>query len=923
MTPKLFTSLDLASGFWQLGLDEESKEKTAFVTPDGKWQYNVVPFGVKNGTSICQKNMNQAMRGLTNDCVLIYIDDLVIYSTDWKSHLKDIEQVLKRLREANLKVKPSKTNFAAPQIQFLGHKVSENGIEVNEEKIEVVKNYPVPTNAKGLRGFLGLANFYRKFVPNFAEKAKPLNKLLKKDAKYKWTTACQQAFEDLKDALTSPPVLALPDLNKDYILRTDSSKDAIGYVLSQIGEDGLERVISYGGRATKDTESRWGITELEGLAVIEGTRANRYYIANRHFDIYTDHQPLTSLFSEKDKTGKLMRWANEMQQYNYTIRYIQGKKNQVADALSRRTFAKPDVETPAEPCHAILSARTEVSPTVHQIDVHLPLMKDEHESIFKSASDFTPGCKAETNLCYIAAITSNNQFYSLAGEQKQCPEIGAMYNFHETHAVPDDKKQAAKLAADAENYFINESGILYHRHQPRLKKKVRFNPEDIIHQVVVPKCRRLALLGQYHDSMGGGGHQGVKRTYEALRLKYFWPKMYSDVEKHVTTCDECQRAKNTRTTPAPLIPLPVVGPFERWHIDYLGPLTKTKNGYAYILLMVDSFTKWVEAIPMVSTEAIPTAKAIFREVISRYGAMSSLVSDRGKSFLNNVVKELCNMFQVKHTPTSPYHPETNSTCERINSSIGSTLRAYCQEADDKWDEYLPSFLMAFRRTPSIRASDFSPYQLLFGKEMRLPIDHNYTPPTNIKKDQLEYVQDLATSLRKVNTLAENNITTTKEKTKQTYDKKAKQPTLKSGQLVLHESRKPKPGKNKKMHINYKGPYIVEDTKYPNTCKLRKAENGQLLKTRINIKNLKPYKSSEIRTYTKTVNVPHDHSDSGVVSNNDQANQREIAEQNVPQMIPPDEILEITKATGPKAARWYWVKYKDRSKGNGWQKCNTR
>ena len=332
--PKYFSTLDLASGFWQLELDADTKKKTAFVTPHGKWEYNRMPFGLSNAPAAFQMTMNSVLQGLTWDSVLVYIDDLVTYSKSWALHLQHLRNVFDRLRQANLRLKPSKCQFAAKRILYLGHYISKEGIEVNEEKIEAVKSYPSPTNVKQLRSFLGLANFYRRFVPGYAQIATPLNKLLKKDARYEWKEACEEAFQKLKKALTSAPLLGHPNLAKEFILRTDASADAIGYVLRQEDDNNDERPMSFGGRATRDAEKRWPITELEGLAVLEAVRANHYFLASTKFHIYTDHQALKTLFTDKDKSKKLIRWSLELQRYRYEIHFIAGKKNQAADASS-------------------------------------------------------------------------------------------------------------------------------------------------------------------------------------------------------------------------------------------------------------------------------------------------------------------------------------------------------------------------------------------------------------------------------------------------------------------------------------------------------------------------------------------------------------------------------------------------------------
>ena len=234
--PQYLTTLDLAHGFWQLELDQETKHKTAFVTHQGKWESNRMPFGLVNAPAAFQMTMNQVLRGLTWDCCLVYIDDVAVYSRTWENHLDHLRKVFNRFRECNLKLQPSKCQIATEKVLYLGHQISKNGIEVDSTKTKALDTYPAPKTTTELRSFLGLANFYRRFVPNFSAMAAPLNKLLRKDVPYVWSNECSNSFQAIKTALTEPTVLAHADTSKDFIVRTDASMEAIGYVLNQLDE---------------------------------------------------------------------------------------------------------------------------------------------------------------------------------------------------------------------------------------------------------------------------------------------------------------------------------------------------------------------------------------------------------------------------------------------------------------------------------------------------------------------------------------------------------------------------------------------------------------------------------------------------------------------------------------------------------------
>ena len=249
----IFSTLDLNSAYYQVALDPETRHKASFVTHEGVYEFLRMPFGLRNAPMSFQLLMSMVLRGLNWKYVLCYIDDILVFSPNLETHITHLDEVFQRLRDAKLTLKPSKCKFGVDKIMFLGHILSENGVQVDPSKTEKVQNFPIPKTQKELRGFLGLCNYYRRFVLNYAKMCVPLNKLLKKDVKRNftnsdWSDECQKAFETLKNALVSPPILRFPDMNKDFILTTDASVSAIGHILGQLDDSGRVCVIAYGGR---------------------------------------------------------------------------------------------------------------------------------------------------------------------------------------------------------------------------------------------------------------------------------------------------------------------------------------------------------------------------------------------------------------------------------------------------------------------------------------------------------------------------------------------------------------------------------------------------------------------------------------------------------------------------------------------------
>ena len=329
-----FTTLDLASGYLQVEIEENSKEKTAFSTTRGHYEFNVMPFGLTNAPATFQQLMECVLAGLTGEQCLIYLDDIIVFSNTFDEHLKRLTNVFLALRNAGLKLKPAKCYFAQSKVYYLGHVVSAAGIAPDPAKITAVMSYPVPTNTKQLKQFLGLTNYYHRFVLSYSRIAEPLYKLLRKGSQFLWNSDCQAAFATLQKALVNPPILAYPDFWQPFLLYTDASDFAMGAVLSQVQGD-KERVICYWSRQLTKPERGYSITEKEALAAVSAVKEFYPYLYGFPFKLITDHNPLTSLKGIKDVRGRLTRWTLFLQQFNFQFEYKPGSALINADTLSR------------------------------------------------------------------------------------------------------------------------------------------------------------------------------------------------------------------------------------------------------------------------------------------------------------------------------------------------------------------------------------------------------------------------------------------------------------------------------------------------------------------------------------------------------------------------------------------------------------
>ena len=338
---KFFTTLDLASGYWQIELEESAKEKTAFIVENNLYEFNRMSFGLCNAPATFQRLMNYVLRDVLGKSALVYLDDVIIFSESYEQHLMDIRKVFSLLQRANLKLKLKKCQFMKKSVDYLGHVISTEGIAPDPNKIDKIANYKVPISVDEVRSFLGLAGYYRRFVPNFGTIARPLTRKTHKDLEkepFTWSEEDHKAFETLRTCLVTPPILAFPNFNLEFLLFTDACDYGIGAVLSQL-QDGKEVVIAYASRQLQKAEIKYPTVEKEALAIIFAIKQFRQYLLDEPFTVISDHRPLQWLQDQKDVNGRLGRWAIALSAVNYKIRYRPGRIHQNADCLSRLKVA--------------------------------------------------------------------------------------------------------------------------------------------------------------------------------------------------------------------------------------------------------------------------------------------------------------------------------------------------------------------------------------------------------------------------------------------------------------------------------------------------------------------------------------------------------------------------------------------------------
>ena len=327
--------MDLASGYWQVNLNKEDREKCALVTTEGLFEPSRMPQGLCNAPATFQRAMDHVLGDLKMSCVLIYLDNITVFSQTFTEHLQHLRSVFSQLCEHNLKLKADKCQFLKKQLKFLGHTVSTSGIQPQSSKIEAIVKMSPPTSLQDIQVFLGMTGYYRQFIPHYAQIAEPLVKLLQKDLKFNWTSEQQTSFQMLKDALVKAPILVFPDFNKTFYLYTNASDIALGSILSQLDEQSLDHPIAYYSRTFSKAERNYSVSERECLSVIDSVKHFRHFLHGVHFKVITDHSSLRWLTKIKDPDGCLARWAIKLQHYDYEIIHRPGATHLNADGLSQ------------------------------------------------------------------------------------------------------------------------------------------------------------------------------------------------------------------------------------------------------------------------------------------------------------------------------------------------------------------------------------------------------------------------------------------------------------------------------------------------------------------------------------------------------------------------------------------------------------
>ena len=809
----VFSIIDLESGFHQLPMEDQSVEKTAFVTRYGQYEYLVMPFGLRNAPSSFQRIMNSVLGDLVDSCCVVYLDDILIYSKTIEEHEAHLKGVLERLNHYGLLINMKKSKFYCEEVKYLGFKISNNSVHVDEEKINVIKEWRTPQSVTEVRSFLGLANYYRRFIQNYTKLAMPLLELTKKDREFKWSEECQQSFVDVKRALMSAPVLRMPDFSREFHIWPDASNFAAGGVLTQDFGSG-HQPIAFLSKKFSDTESKYSTTERELLAILICLRRWRCYVDGRRIYIHSDHKPLTWARGLRNPKPRVWSWLEEMEYYAPSIMFVPGD-NQPGDPLSRLCESKASIPEDNAPS---------VSETSDLVSVSA---MDRLEGYAGEVGE--PKVECKTNL---ETYTYMNSFV-VEGESypdSDWPLLSGLYLLDQQLPLDLSVEQLEMIQEEADNFEFKGNVLT--------RKIIKRNDSPLYLPFILTRDR-LQKISKYHQLLG---HLAGESTYKILKDRYWWPEMKDEIYSFISNCRECQLSSSSKQLSAPLHPIPPAPlPFERWGVDFLQDLPLTDQGNRNVLVFIDYATRWPVVIATKDRTSRTVYKEFLKNIVNHYGIPDSIISDRAKYFKEGVFGNYLKKNHVKHLLSSSHHPRTNGMTERLNRVLKDMLRRYCDGLPEKWDKVLDKACFALRvRIHSV--TQRSPFYLLYGRHPRLPGDE---PPDNLFDFSTESGRNEYT-IRELQSLGQDRAAAffrSQEQAKRMIEEQETREETEDGVFRPGMFVKKKNFIKQSLDYPWTGPYIVTEI-LPNSLYRLMAPDGSVLSPLIHQDDLRLYSSKD-------------------------------------------------------------------------------
>lgn len=700
-----FTTLDLAKGFHQILVNEEDRKKTAFSTPQGHYEYIRMPFGLKNAPATFQRLMNDVLKEYINKICVVYLDDILIFSTTLNEHIENIKKIFNKLKEYNLKIQIDKCKFFAKETEYLGHILTPEGVKPNPKKVEDIAKLKLPETEKQIKSFLGVTGYYRKFIRDYAKVAQPMTKYLKKNAKINLKdTNYINSFEKLKKLITEAPILKYPDFKKNFKLVTDASAYAIGAVLQQENHP-----VCYASRTLNEHERNYSTTEKELLAIVWATNYFRPYLYGVKFNLLTDHQPLKWLYTKtqgKDVNPRLYRWLLKLGEYNINVDYIKGKENRVADFLSRINTDTHEIENNRPPTrneklfdlHKTQNTNNKLIETINHVEGRNDNTPYNTEDIEASEEDSLYNNFDQNSV----GNNSNDDSQTIHSQQEDLNNhiniLDTIVNRFKTQIIlTDNKNNEIEIKHNNRKIYINSKDLennfadILRRYIKPGKIGIYTDLDDHKYNILQQKLIELfdndptvkfircsyhakdinseeeayRQISKYHKNETG--HTGINENYEGLKRYIYYPNLKKLIHKYINNCDICNRVKYDRK--------PIKQKFERTEtptdirqIVHMDVYTNSKGNF---LTFIDRFSKFATAFYLEDRNNQTIIEKI-REFKSQRGHFNKLITDNEFKSIN--IKDYMRSENIElHLVKSNNHTG-NSDIERLHSTLSERIR---------------------------------------------------------------------------------------------------------------------------------------------------------------------------------------------------------------------------------------------------------
>jgi len=852
---KCFCALDCTEGFFQIPLRSDHRERTAFITPHGMYQFKRCPFGFTNSPAVFQRSMNSIFKeGLYRKCV-IYIDDILVFGASEEDTLKNLEWVFEKCRLFNVKLKKSKCHFMKNCVEFLGHQISLNTIAPIPGKNDFISSIK-PRTKSDVLSILGVFNYYSRFIPSYTEKTKELRRLTKKDAEFVWTTNHDGIVQELQQSLEHASAHIIPDTYSPKSVRIYTAPTSVEVACFNANED----LISRASNVLSSSEINYTPAEKNLIGLVLAYEKFGPYLRGQ-VTVHSNCKQFQTAIHAKEKNDRVNRMLlalppeadftieitpgsretqilNESQSAPDEVFYTDGACTGNGRPECRASWAVLATLNPQLSKSGLVSCPRPSNQVAELVAIH-KACEIAIENDLKDITIITDSKYAVESINKWIDLWIDNGWKDTKGKPvvneailKNLDSMRKRLNIRclhvKGHSADPNNSMADLMARDAlEQSFVSCGSIaapptFNQRDDPEILKLIENLDSNISLQekfimkngmlcfvdprlpcfrrnrIYVPSTAREHLLRIAHDDPIYGGHLGVKKTRSKL-FGYYWPNMAIDIQAFVNTCTTCQKFKNPKGPKFGLLqPIPASKVFERLHIDIIGPVKESYKGNRYILTAIDAFSRYAYAKALPEVKTADVVDFLREEVISKHGIPEQITSDNGSQFTSAMFKLFITKLQIKQTVTCAYHPQANGMDERFNGSLVKILRNYIDSLQQNWDSRMIWALLVYNTTPN-ESTGFSPYVILYGAEPRTPLNtlasEGSTDPSTVNH----------TTIRN---LAKQNMDRAHRIQKYYYDKRHKPQDFKLYDLVLLKASSITVGNTRKLAHKWVGPYMI-------------------------------------------------------------------------------------------------------------------